>query len=92
SMKALPITKRIIVRFNQISGVELKLDSLQVDLSTHLLATYYRIKYGISYEYPDLDSIKKKYDQLFSFTRFAVKAFEEFVKKTIPDDEIALIK
>ncbi|MFT8328600.1 MAG: PTS sugar transporter subunit IIA [Oenococcus oeni] len=87
----LPIAKKIIFRFNRIAGVNLRLDSLQVNLSTHLLATYYRIKYGISYKHPDLDLIKQKYEQLFSFTRFSVRPFEEFVKKDIPDDELALI-
>ena len=38
-----------------------------------------------------MDLIKQKYEQLFSFTRFSVRPFEEFVKKDIPDDELALI-
>ncbi|MFT8812196.1 BglG family transcription antiterminator [Oenococcus sp.] len=87
----LPIAKKIIFRFNRATGVELKLDSLQVNLATHLLAAYYRIKFGISYKNSNLNTIKNKYSELFSFTKFAVKPFEQFVKKTIPDDEIALI-
>ncbi|VDK13554.1 Transcriptional regulator MtlR [Oenococcus sicerae] len=87
----LPIAKKIIFRFNRIAGVNLKLDSLQVNLATHLLATYYRIKYDISYKHPNLNSIKHKYNQLFSFAQYSVRPFEDFLKKEIPDDEIALI-
>ncbi|WP_415632929.1 BglG family transcription antiterminator [Oenococcus sp.] len=87
----LPIAKQIIFKFNQITGINLKLDSLQASLATHLLSAYYRIKLDISYQNENLSLIQVKYHDLFTFTELAMKPFQEFIQKKIPEDEVALV-
>ncbi|WP_301711352.1 BglG family transcription antiterminator [Oenococcus sicerae] len=87
----LPITKQIIFKFHQITGINLKLDSLQTSLATHLLSAYYRIKFDISYENENLNLIQTQYHDLFAFTQLSMEPFQDYIQKKIPEDEVALV-
>ncbi|MBP2032611.1 transcriptional antiterminator/mannitol/fructose-specific phosphotransferase system IIA component (Ntr-type) [Clostridium algifaecis] len=89
--KLIPITRAIVDRFNQVAGVAIPPKNLEISLTTHLLSTYHRVKYNISYKHPNLKQIEVKYHQLFSLTRYSVYYFEKFISTHLSDDEIALI-
>lgn len=85
------VTRSVINKFNIASGSNIGSYSLEVSLSTHLLSTLYRSSLGIQYRHPDLQSFLDKYHDLFVFTKYAVKPFEEYINKPLNDDEISLI-
>ncbi|KRM12604.1 PTS sugar transporter subunit IIA [Paucilactobacillus suebicus] len=85
------VTQQVIEKFNIASGSNLSSYSLEVSLSTHLLSTLYRSSLGIKYKHPDLESFIDKYHDLFIFSKYAVKPFEDYIGKTLNDDEISLI-
>ncbi|WP_436629749.1 PRD domain-containing protein, partial [Latilactobacillus sakei] len=59
-----PIVRQIIRRFNDVSGSQISVESLEVPLLTHLLSTYYRVKYQITFKQPSLSIIMKQYNEL----------------------------
>lgn len=89
--KLIPITRATVDRFNQVSGVSIPPENLEISLTTHLLSTYNRVKYNILYKHPNLRQIEDEYNRLFTLTRYSVKYFEEFISRSLSDDEIALI-
>lgn len=89
--KLIPITRAIVDRFNKVAGVDIPPKNLEISLTTHLLSTYHRVKYNISYKHPNLKQIEVEYHQLFSLTRYSVYYFEKFISTHLSDDEIALI-
>ncbi len=89
--KLIPITRAIVDRFNQVAGVAIPPENLEISLTTHLLSTYHRVKYNIFYKHPNLNQIEVNYHQLFSLTKYSVHYFEEFISRHLNDDEIALI-
>lgn len=89
--KLIPITRAIVDRFNKVAGVSIPSKNLEISLTTHLLSTYNRVKYNISYNHPNLKQIEVEYHQLFSLTRYSVYYFEKFISTHLSNDEIALI-
>lgn len=86
------IVEKVILRFQQISGVDFgNTHELKKNLYVHLLACYYRVRYGVKYQNRLLKQIKKNYGNVFSFTRFSIQPFEAFCKHSISEDEISLI-
>jgi mannitol operon transcriptional antiterminator len=89
--KLIPITRAIVDRFNQLAGVDIPPENLEISLTTHLLSTYNRVKYNIPYKHPNLDQIELEYHQLFNLTKYSITYFEEFISRHLSNDEIALI-
>lgn len=91
--KLRPVTKKMIKRFDDITGADLAhaSDHLVNDLTIHMLSTYYRARYRIAYQNPLLPEIKANYRETFEITRNAVQPFESFTSSKLSDDEIALI-
>lgn len=87
----LTISRQIVYRFYTISGVEISSERLIRSLATHLLPTYYRIKYRVPYHFPDLSVIMADYSHLMELTRYAVVPFEQFIGESLTDDELGLI-
>jgi transcriptional antiterminator/mannitol/fructose-specific phosphotransferase system IIA component (Ntr-type) len=82
----------VINRFQHISGIRFsRIDELRKNLYIHLLACYYRVKYGVNYKNRLLKQIKKNYDSVFSFTDYSIRSFEDFCQRPISEDEISLI-
>lgn len=86
-----PIAREIIDRFNAASSASISPDKLELTLSTHLLSAFYRSKFMIPYHHPNLEQITEGYQELFSFTKYAIRPFEKFINGQLSDDEIALI-
>jgi len=86
------VVEKVILRFQQISGINFdNIYELKKNLYVHLLACYYRVRYGVKYQNRLLKEIKKNYGNVFSFTRFSIQPFESFCKHSISEDEISLI-
>lgn len=86
-----PIVKQVINRFNDLSGSEVSSNTLEVPLLTHMLSTYYRVKYQITFKQPNLNTIMKQYDELIFFTRLALKPFENLIHQPLSDEEVTLV-
>ncbi|MFC6200562.1 BglG family transcription antiterminator [Lactiplantibacillus nangangensis] len=86
-----PIVKQVIIRFNDLSGSDVSSNTLEVPLLTHLLSTYYRVKYHIRFKQPSLNLIMKQYDELVFFTRMSLKPFEELIHQSLSDEEVTLV-
>lgn len=88
-----PIATQMIQRFNEIAGVALPTSdqNLNKKLTVHLVSTYYRVKYHISYQNPLVNQIKSSYHETFVLVKQAVQPFNDFTNDTLSDDEIALI-
>lgn len=86
-----PIVRQIIHRFNNVSGSQITTEDLELPLLTHLLSTYYRVKYKVTFKQPSLHTIMKQYSELIFFTKLALEPFETFVHQTLSDEEIMLV-
>lgn len=88
-----PITSEIIQRFNNLTGVHLPTQEGQLidGLTTHLVSTYYRVKYHLPYHNPLLSQIKHQYRETFEITRAVLQPFNAIVHQPLNDDEVALI-
>ena len=89
--KLAPIVRQIIRRFNDVSGSQISVESLEVPLLTHLLSTYYRVKYQITFKQPSLSIIMKQYNELIFFTRLSLKPFEDLIDQRLSDEEVTLV-
>lgn len=86
-----PIVKKIISRFNEVSGTLIPEDSLELPLLTHLISTYYRVKYQVPFKQTSLKNIANEYIDLISFIRLALEPFEKFLEKRLPNEEVILV-
>lgn len=90
--KLFDITFDVIKKFQYLSGSSFQnAADLRKRLYTHLLACYYRLKYGIEYHHGFLEEVKNNYQDIFILTRESVKSFEEFSGHKLNDDELSLI-
>ena len=64
---------------------------LASDLYLHMKPAYYRVKYGIEIENPLLYTIQQNYEEVYTLTKKVIHHFEEYVGKTVSDDEMAYI-
>lgn len=87
------ISAKIIKRFNEIAGVSLPPsdNTLNKNLTIHLVSTYYRVKYKINYQNPLVNKIKIVYKETFEIVKLAIQPLNDFVHQKLSDDEIALI-
>jgi len=61
------------------------------NLFFHLQPAYFRLKYGMPIINPVLHKIKEDYGHFFPIVSTVLKPFAEYVKRPIPEDELAYI-
>lgn len=93
--RLIPVTQQIIDEFTNLTNIELPKEigehNLKYMLASHLVSTYYRAKYHISYRNPLLDQIKSSYRATFEITKAALSPLKDIAGIQLSDDEIALI-
>lgn len=92
--KSLPIedlVDQVMTRFSRISGENVNSDMLRNGLIAHLTSTYERVSLGIPFRAPNLAAIQKDYSELMALTSYAIRPFEKYLHKPLPNDELALI-
>lgn len=67
------------------------LNGLSTDLYLHMKPAFYRVKYGIEIENPLLNTIQENYKEVYFLTKKVIHHFEEYVRRTVSDDEIAYV-
>lgn len=85
------LSSQIIERFSQVSGRAVDVKNLQRGLNVHLAALYSRITFEFSFQFSNLDEIKKDYAYLMTLVKFAIKPFEDYVNTPVSENELALI-
>lgn len=87
------VSSKIIQRFNEIAGVNLPTDddTLNKNLTIHLVSTYCRVKYNIKYQNPLVNKIRTTYKETFQIVKLAINPFNQLTQRKLSDDEIALI-
>jgi len=87
------VVNTIIENVEHKYNIKFKLDEnkLLEDLMIHLRPAVNRINLGINIVNPMFDEIVSEYPQLFQITKASCIVLEEFLGKTISDDEIAYI-
>lgn len=86
-----PFAVRMVADFNYLTDSHIGIKTISDSLTVHLLSTYYRKKYAMSFIYPGLNKFKQYYCHTFKITRKVVIPFEKFMGCSLSDDEIALI-
>lgn len=93
--RLIPVTQQIIDEFTNLTNIELPKEigehNLKYMLASHLVSTYYRAKYHISYRNPLLNQIKSSYRATFEITKAALSPLKDITGIQLSDDEIALI-
>lgn len=90
--KAYEYARSMVKSFETLSGVEFEdKEELINAIATHLKSSLYRIRYGVQWGNPMLETIKKEYGELFDLTKRAVENVEAEMGMTINDTEVAYI-
>ncbi|WP_010580267.1 BglG family transcription antiterminator, partial [Liquorilactobacillus vini] len=87
----LPISYKIIEKFNLISSSQINSYRFAHALTTHLVSTFYRAKFKVPFHNKNLHKIVSSYSELFSFTKYAITPFENFIHESLTNDEVSLI-
>ncbi|GAF23819.1 PTS system, mannitol-specific IIA component [Bacillus sp. JCM 19047] len=88
----LTLTKEIIERFEYHSGVNFQeKDRLYKNLVAHIKPAYYRLKYNEQLNHRYLPLIEHQLKEIYTLTEQALKPLEEYMKRPIPSEEVALI-
>lgn len=66
-------------------------NGLFTDLYLHMKPAFYRVKYGIEIENPLRNTIQENYEEVYFLTKKVIHHFEEYVRKSVSDDEIAYV-
>lgn len=86
------IAETMIIQFQRYACVLFSdKESLINNLLLHLKPAYYRVKYDIEVDNQYVESIKENYEDIFTITKKAIHPFELFLKKPVPESEIAYI-
>lgn len=79
----------IIHRMETLAAIEFtNFRELLINLFSHLVPTYFRIKYDFILPNPLLENIKQQYASIFRLTKQALVPLEKLVAKSIPEDEL----
>jgi len=82
----------MVNRFSQISCTFIINNEKFIDnLFFHLQPAYFRLKYGMPIINPVLHKIKEDYGHFFPIVSTVLKPFADYVKRPIPEDELAYI-
>ena len=86
------IAEAMIIKFQRYACVLFSnKEALINNLLLHLKPTYYRVKYDIEIDHHYVETIKENYEEIFTITKKVIQPFERFLKKPIPENEIAYI-
>ncbi|PEE62345.1 BglG family transcription antiterminator [Bacillus thuringiensis] len=86
------VVDRMIKEFQDYACVIFEdFNGLSSDLYLHMKPAFYRVKYGIDIENPLLNTIQQNYKEVYCLTKKVIHHFEEYVRKSVSDDEIAYI-
>ncbi|MDQ7236950.1 PTS sugar transporter subunit IIA, partial [Bacillus pacificus] len=86
------IVDRMIKDFQHYACVLFQdFDGLFTDLYLHMKPAFYRVKYGIEIENPLRNTIQENYEEVYFLTKKVIHHFEEYVRKTVSDDEIVYV-
>lgn len=86
------VVDRMIKEFQDYACVIFEdFNGLSSDLYLHMKPAFYRVKYGIDIENPLLNTIQQNYKEVYYLTKKVIHHFEEYVRKSVSDDEIAYI-
>lgn len=66
-------------------------EMLVKNLVLHLKPAFYRVKYGLDVEKNIVDSVKSKFEEVYSLTQKVIEPFETLIGKPLPENEIAYI-
>lgn len=86
------LVKRIILRFEAISGIRFNNQELVVrQLYTHLRPAYYRLYFKLPIVNPLHKKIKDEYSELFNIVEETLKPIASLFEHQIPEDEVAFL-
>lgn len=86
------LVKRIILRFEAISGIRFNNQELVVrQLYTHLRPAYYRLYFKLPIVNPLHTKIRDEYNELFNIVEETLKPIASLFEHPIPEDEIAFL-
>lgn len=86
------VTKEIVDNFKKLSGMNSNNESqLLNDLYTHLVSTFYRVKYNHQYRDGLVTQIKSKYFNVYTYTKMSLQPFEKLNVGHLNENEISLI-
>ncbi|ALS00725.1 transcription antiterminator [Enterococcus silesiacus] len=86
------LVKRIILRFEAISGIRFSNQELVVhQLYSHLRPAYYRLYFKLPIVNPLHNKIKNEYGELFNIVEETLKPFSSLFEHRIPEDESAFL-
>jgi mannitol operon transcriptional antiterminator len=86
------IIQRMVDDFQRYACIEFyDGGGLENNLLTHLKPAYYRIKYGLCLENSLMESIRKKYRDIFTLTKKIMHYLEDSTGQVINDDEVAFV-
>ncbi|MGG0643125.1 BglG family transcription antiterminator [Sporosarcina gallistercoris] len=66
-------------------------EELERNLLAHIKPTYYRLKYNVPYSNFIVKEVTENYPDIFNFTKQVIGHLEFYVRKKIPDEEVAYI-
>ncbi|OTN90343.1 hypothetical protein A5819_002843 [Enterococcus sp. 7E2_DIV0204] len=88
----LELVKRIILRFEAISGIRFNNQELVVrQLYAHLRPAYYRLYFKLPIVNPLHNRIKDEYHELFNIVEETLKPIASLFEHPIPEDEVAFL-
>lgn len=86
------LVKRIILRFEAISGIRFNNQELVVrQLYSHFRPAYYRLYFKLPIVNSLHNKIKAEYGELFNIVEETLKPFSSLFEHSIPEDEIAFL-
>lgn len=85
------IAQEIIFRYEQLTEQQISYNLFTRVLCNHLYATFFRVKFNIPFYSSEVDEIKRQYPELIKFTAIACAPLEQYLKKKLPSEEVALI-
>lgn len=86
------IVQRMVDDFQRYACVQFyDRAGLENNLLIHLKPAYYRIKYGLTLENSFMESVCKKYRDIFILTQKVMHYLEESTGQSVNDDEVAFV-
>lgn len=85
------IAQDIIFRYEQLTEQQISYKLFTKVLCNHLYATFFRVKFDVPFSSSEVDEIKRQYPELIKFTTIACAPLENYLRKKLPSEEIALI-
>lgn len=86
------LIKEVMNHFKALSASNFdNYDEAFIQLYSHFKPAYFRLMYNLPIYNPLTSKIKNEYFELYSLVKRSLEPFESYIKKHIPDDEIAFL-